>query len=255
VQRVLIGTAGWSVPRAVAPAFPADGSGLERYATRFGAVEINTSFYRPHRAETYAKWAAAVPSNFRFAVKLPQAITHDGRLAGAGAELDAFLDQVSGLGRRLGCVLVQLPPSLEYDARRAGAFLRMLRARHAGPVALEPRHPTWFQPPVDARLADARVARVAADPARVPAAAEPGGDPSLVYFRLHGSPETYRSSYDDARIAAIAARLRAARGARHGAWCIFDNTTLGAATANALELQARLAAQHERVNAAGRRRR
>lgn len=241
MKRVLIGTAGWSIPRAVAPAFPADGSRLVRYAARFDAVEINTSFYRPHRAETYAKWAAAVPSHFRFAVKLPQTITHDGRLAGAGAELDAFLDQVSGLGRRLGCVLVQLPPSLAYDARRAGAFLRVLRARHAGPVALEPRHPTWFEPAVDARLADAGIARVAADPARVPAAAQPGGDPSLVYFRLHGSPEMYRSSYDDARIAAIAARMRAARGARRGTWCVFDNTTLGAATANARALQAHLA--------------
>jgi uncharacterized protein YecE (DUF72 family) len=238
---IRVGTAGWSVPRTSAAAFPADGSHLERYAARFTSVEINTSFHRPHGTATYAKWAAAVPRGFRFAVKVPRTITHDARLSGAAPLLDAFLGEVAGLGDRLGVLLVQLPPSLPFDGRTCGAFVRTLRARHPGPVALEPRHPTWFAPAVERKLRDAGIARVAADPSPVAAAAEPGGCEDLVYFRLHGSPEIYRSSYDAARLDALATRLAAAASHASSVWCIFDNTTTYAATANALDLLARLA--------------
>ncbi|HVE78915.1 MAG TPA: DUF72 domain-containing protein, partial [Gemmatimonadaceae bacterium] len=235
-----VGCAGWTIPRAEQPAFPAEGSHLERYAARFPAVEINSSFYRPHRPTTYARWGACVPAAFRFAVKVPKAITHERRLADADAALASFLAEASALGERLGCLLVQLPPSLAYEASPAEAFFAALRARHAGAVALEPRHASWFTPDVGGLLERHRVARVAADPARVPAAGEPGGHPETVYFRLHGSPRIYYSAYDEPYLDALAERLRAAAGNAAAVWCIFDNTALGAATANALGLLARL---------------
>ncbi|MDQ3815662.1 MAG: DUF72 domain-containing protein, partial [Armatimonadota bacterium] len=77
---IYIGCAGWSIPSPHAPEFPAAGSHLERYAARFPAVEINSSFYRPHRPQTYERWAAAVPTHFQFAVKVPKIITHERRL-------------------------------------------------------------------------------------------------------------------------------------------------------------------------------
>ncbi|SRR5581483_207180 len=83
-----IGVAGWSLPRAVLDEFPREGSHLARYAARLNCAEINSSFYRPHQPATYARWAASVPANFRFAVKLPRAITHDARLRGVGTDLD-----------------------------------------------------------------------------------------------------------------------------------------------------------------------
>jgi uncharacterized protein YecE (DUF72 family) len=70
---IYVGTAGWSVPKEHAAAFPVEGSHLERYAQVFGAVEINSSFYRPHRRTTYERWAASVPETFQFAVKVPRA--------------------------------------------------------------------------------------------------------------------------------------------------------------------------------------
>ena len=73
---------------------PPHGSNLARYAARFAAVEINSSFYRPHRPETYARWADSVPAGFRFAVKLPKSITHEKRLQEFGAELDRFAAEV-----------------------------------------------------------------------------------------------------------------------------------------------------------------
>jgi len=231
-----VGTAGWGLPRQWRDRFPDDGSYLERYAARFNAVEINSSFYRPHRRAVYERWAASVPPAFRFAVKLPRAITHDQRLVASDVLLDVFLDEARGLGERMGPLLVQLPPSLWFDAGHADEFFGMLRERHAGAVGCEPRHESWFTAAADSLLHRHAVARVAADPARVPAAAVPGGDDRLVYFRLHGSPRMYYSDYEPARLAAVASALRQALARGADAWCILDNTTLGAATGNALLL-------------------
>lgn len=200
-------------------------------------MEINSSFHRPHRPATYVRWSAAVPSSFRFSVKLPKTITHGLRLQETGGLLDAFLAEAAGLGDKLGCLLVQLPPSLGFDPAVAAGFFADLRARSTVPLACEPRHPDWLTPQADCLLRDLGVARVAADPARVPGAGEPGGWPGMTYYRLHGSPRIYYSTYSGEDIAALASRIRTDAEAGRTVWCIFDNTTLGAATSNALDLQ------------------
>lgn len=234
-----IGCAGWSVPKEHAVHFPATGSHLERYAGGLGAVEINSSFYRPHRPATYARWAASVPDDFQFAVKIPRQITHERRLVDAPEPLERFLAECGALGPKLGPLLVQLPPSLRFDDRIAPAFFTLLRACFAGEVVCEPRHPTWFAPDVERLLAEYHVARVAADPAPVPQAARPGDWPGLVYYRLHGSPQIYYSDYTNEFLDVLADDLRAAL-ASAPAWCIFDNTALFHAAANALSLMERL---------------
>jgi uncharacterized protein YecE (DUF72 family) len=235
-----VGTAGWSIPRADQPRFPGGASHLARYARVLPAVEINSTFHRPHRASTFERWAASVPRAFRFSVKIPRTITHDQRLARAAPQLDAFLEDLAPLGAKLGCLLVQLPPSLAFEARVARAFFAALRKRFERGVALEPRHASWFESRADDLLRDFEVARVAADPRRAAGGDEPGGWPGLAYFRLHGSPRIYYSSYKDEYLAALAQTLRILRRSRIPAWCIFDNTTLGAGTANALSLLERL---------------
>lgn len=232
----LIGCAGWSLPRSERDHFPETGSLLERYASRFPAVEINSSFHRPHRPSTYARWSASVPEGFRFSVKVPKAITHGLRLQGAEILLEMFLTESAGLGERLGCLLVQLPPSLSFEPGVAAAFFEALRSRSPVPVACEPRHASWFTPEAEEILIAFEVARVAADPARVPAAGEPGGWPDLIYFRLHGSPRIYYSAYEEEYLDSLASRLTDHAAAGRPAWCIFDNTVLGAATGNALDL-------------------
>ncbi|HEU0298759.1 MAG TPA: DUF72 domain-containing protein [Longimicrobium sp.] len=238
--RALVGCAGWTLPREVQARFPAEGSHLERYAGRFPAVEINSSFHRPHRPATYARWAESVPAGFRFSVKLPKAVTHQRRLVDADDALAASLAEAGALGGKLACLLVQLPPSLELDADAAARFFTALAARTDVPAVCEPRHPTWFTPEADDLLRTFRVARVAADPARVPAAAEPGGWAEIAYYRLHGSPRVYYSAYDAGYLDALAARILGDRAAGRQVWCIFDNTAAGAAARNALDLLARL---------------
>lgn len=234
---VRIGTAGWSIPKPHAHAFPAEGSHLERYGAILNAVEINSSFYRPHRRSTYERWAGAVPDDFRFAVKMPKAITHEQRLADADALLDRFLLEVSGLGERLGPILVQLPPKLSFQGGVSDTFLRSLRDRFAGDVVCEPRHASWFTPDVDAVMRELRVARVAADPAPVPSASDPGGWRGLSYYRLHGSPKIYYSAYSDEALSTITARILDDCAQGRSVWCIFDNTAEFAATGDALTVR------------------
>jgi uncharacterized protein YecE (DUF72 family) len=231
---VRLGCAGWSLPRELWPEFPAPGSHLQRYAARLNAAEINSSFYRPHQPETYARWAASVPEDFRFAVKLPKTITHEKRLQECTPLLQAFLPQAAGLGAKLGCLLVQLPPSLAFDKLVAEAFLQALRQLHAGPAALEARHASWFTAEADAVLQAWRVGRVLADPVLFDAGRWPGGDPALVYLRLHGSPRMYYSAYPRELLDALAVRLSLAAQSAAAVWCFFDNTASGAAAADAL---------------------
>jgi uncharacterized protein YecE (DUF72 family) len=238
-QSLRVGCAGWSIPRQYAEHFPERGTHLERYAQRLPAVELNSSFYRPHRPATYTRWAASVPASFRFAVKVPKEITHTRRLRDSADPLDRFLSESSALGPKLGPLLVQLPPSLRFDAERAEAFFTLLRARFRGSVVCEPRHASWFTGEAEQILVSAQVARAAADPALIPEAAQPGGWTGLVYERLHGSPEMYSSNYSAAYLDTLAQTLSSAVQAVP-TWCIFDNTALGAATANALDLCARL---------------
>jgi uncharacterized protein YecE (DUF72 family) len=231
-----VGCAGWAIPAGVADRFPAGRSALERYARRFRAAELNSTFHRAHRASTYARWFAATGPSFRFAVKVSKEITHERRLEDAVGPLERVLAETAVLGAKRGPLLVQLPPSLPFDSAIVPAFFDGLRARFDGAVACEPRHASWFAADVDALLARYDVARVAADPARVPQAASPGGSPSLVYYRLHGSPVTYRSPYSAAYLAERAVELRAAAASGSEVWCIFDNTASGAAAGDALQL-------------------
>ena len=203
-------------------------------------MEINSTFYRPHRVSTFERWAASVPGAFRFSVKIPRTITHDQRLASSAALLKSFLADLAPLGSRVGCLLVQLAPSLAFDARVARAFFTVLRKRFDRGVALEPRHASWFGDRADRLLNEFEVARVAADPPRAEGGGEPGGWRGLAYFRLHGSPRVYYSSYEDDFLDSLADKLRDLRCRRIPSWCIFDNTTLGAATGNALSLIERL---------------
>jgi uncharacterized protein YecE (DUF72 family) len=235
VNRPRIATAGWSIPRAVAGAFPPEGSGLERYAARLDAVEINSTFYRAHRPATYARWFASTPPAFRFSLKLPKRITHDARLIDSQAQVAAFRAEAGQLADKLGPLLVQLPPSLVFSPEAHEAFFAGLREVWPEPVVLEPRHANWFDADAEALIRAYHIARVAADPARHPAAARPGGWTGVAYWRLHGSPRMYYSPYDTPTLAALADRLRS--GESRETWCVFDNTASGAAAANALELQ------------------
>jgi uncharacterized protein YecE (DUF72 family) len=241
-QPARIGCAGWSIPRDAGRYFTNHGTHLERYARILNACEINSSFYRPHKPATWERWSDSVPAGFRFAVKMPKAITHHSALNCSSEALAAFLQQVSFLHEKLGALLVQLPSSLEFEHGRTHIFLSHLRDLYGGDVAWEPRHSSWFSEKADELLRKFCVARAAADPPCVPAATQPGGFARFAYFRLHGSPRRYYSAYSEEFIGKIADQI-AILAASARVWCVFDNTAAGHAIENALQLAARLRAK------------
>jgi uncharacterized protein YecE (DUF72 family) len=239
-----IGIAGWTISRDHKKHFPEKGSHLERYAHLFNCVEINSSFYRPHQPKTYARWADSTPDHFRFAVKCPKQITHTNRLLNSESLVEQFFEQVSHLGKKLGPILVQLPPSLRFDHDIAKTFFSMMRGIVSGSIVCEPRHMTWFADDANHVLDALRIGRVAADPAITEAGKVPTGSDEIEYYRWHGSPKIYYSSYSANELEQLAVRLNTDNDGKREQWCIFDNTALGAAIENGLTLQERI----QRVN-------
>jgi uncharacterized protein YecE (DUF72 family) len=231
---IRVGCAGWTIPREFAAKFCAQGTHLEKCSQVLNCAEINSSFYRPHKAQTWERWETSVPETFKFSVKAPKTITHEAKLQCRSEELQAFLSQLAPLVPRLGPLLFQLPPSFQFERKVVAKFLGMLRELHSGGVAWEPRHPTWFTADAEKVLENFQISRVAADPACVPDAARPGGWKGLIYYRLHGSPRRYYSAYSEEFLRELATDLLSHPEANR--WCIFDNTASGAAMGNALEL-------------------
>jgi uncharacterized protein YecE (DUF72 family) len=229
-----VATAGWSIPSRYQALFANDGSHLQRYAQRLNAVEINSSFYRHHRVNTYRRWAESVPEYFRFAVKVPRTLTHGGELVPLPEVLDQFAAEVDGLGTKLGVMLVQLPPKLVFAAEVAKHFFSELRKRLDVPIACEPRHPSWGSQLADRILSESAVARVAADPPPWAGADKVGGCKQLAYFRWHGHPRKYYSDYGQEQLESLWSQLATARKTANQVWCVFDNTALGYALGNAL---------------------
>lgn len=194
-----VGTAAWTLPKEHKDRFPDVGSHLERYSQVLGAVEINSSFYKPHKRSTYERWASSVPKDFSFSVKLERLFTHERNLLEPGPELGERLEGINGLGAKFGCLLVQLPPKLGFEDEHV-SFFETLRELYQGPIAFEPRHQSWNSSEAIKLRREFGLSPVFADPEPYSGAnallASKNEFPAVHYFRLHGSPEIYKSDYE-----------------------------------------------------------
>jgi uncharacterized protein YecE (DUF72 family) len=237
---IRIGCAGWGLSSGNKHFFPSMASHLESYAAVFPSVEINTSFYRPHRAATYARWRDSVPDSFRFSVKLPRTITHFKRLRDCDSELAEFLNSVRSLEHKWACLLVQFPPSFQFPRARAQQFFSYLCEQVPVNIVCEPRHPSWFEEEVQEWMADIGVTYVEADPPAVLPGSTIKVFQTMQYIRLHGSPHIYHSPYSKTYLNELARRLQTDFEQGQHSWCIFDNTASGAAIENALFLHSKV---------------
>jgi uncharacterized protein YecE (DUF72 family) len=229
-----VGLAGWGLPPELRDR-PEGQSVLARYAEVFNAVEINSTHYKFHQPKTFARWCMEVPADFRFAVKMHRDISHVQRLTRID-EAMRFLNPLEAFGEKLGVVLLQLPPSLDFTLDTE-VFLRDLASEYAGAIAVEPRHPSWAQGSVEQLLQQLRMARVAADPPLITERVIAGGDRALSYYRFHGNPQMYRSVYSEERLVELSSSIIKERPAAGSTFVFFDNTMSGAAHANALRLR------------------
>lgn len=202
---VIVGTSGYSYKEWKGSFYPADlpaAKMLSFYATQFGSVEINNSFYRMPNEATVLKWASEVPDGFRFVLKAPQRITHQKRLAGADDTVQFFLEIAAALGPKLGPLLFQLPPNLRKDTERLRAFLTLIPRPYR--VALEVRHDSWLEEDVYDVLRERDVALCLSDTDEV---ADP--DTLIVKTASWGYMRLRRAEYSDEQLAAWSRRIDA----------------------------------------------
>lgn len=239
--RAFIGTSGWNYPgwRDVFYGDCPQRQWLSFLAQRFNAVEVNATFYRLQRRETFARWAAQTPPPFRFAIKAHRYLTHVRCLNDPLPAIRLERDRAAGLGDKLAAVLWQLPANAHRDLGRLERFAHALRHWRRVPHAIEFRHPSWFDDEVAACLRAHEVAVCQSD-----AADWPLWDivtARLVYVRLHGRPLTYASGYSPAQLRRWAERVRGWLTEGRQVHVYFDNDALGRAPLDALRLRALLA--------------
>jgi uncharacterized protein YecE (DUF72 family) len=235
--RCHIGTSGWQYADWRDVLYPKglpQRRWLERYAETFDTVEVNNTFYGLPNASTAVQWAQTVPAHFIFALKMSRYVTHRNDLRHSSAPVHHFMDRLSGLGPHAGPIVLQLPPTRTADPSGLESILDALPKTVR--VAVEPRHPSWFEGnSIRAALERHGAALIWADR---------GGrlqNPSWVttdwlYLRLHGG-RGRAGNYGRRSLDAYASQLATSN---LEAYVYFNNDTTGNAVRNAQALKSRL---------------
>ena len=229
-----IGTSGWNYEHWKGIFYPPDcpkSKWLEFYAQHYGTVELNASFYRLPKPQTFENWRARTPDNFLWAVKANKYITHIKRIRDVEEPLRRFFDSVELLKEKLGPILFQLPPSLSFNEAALSGFCRQLKGNYL--YALEIRHESWAQKRAIKILKDYNIALCISDTAgRYPYIEEDTA--TFGYIRLHGSKKLYASEYTEEELNTYAQKIR---GWSKDTYLYFDNDYGGYAIKNAQRLK------------------
>ncbi len=227
------GTSGWSYSQWKGAFYPQglpSGDWLKHYAGEFSTVEVNSSFYRPPARASIAKWVAATPEHFRFAVKAWQEITHTRALKNAEEPLRVFFDHITAFGQKCAPILFQLPPSLRADMPLLADFIAQLP--QGLKYTIEFRHPSWND---DAMYTLLHRHNIALCHSFLKSAPEGITTADFLYARLHGAETMYKGAYGRDYIEKLRAWCEAS-GAQD-AYIYFNNTMGGtAALDNARQL-------------------
>jgi uncharacterized protein YecE (DUF72 family) len=205
---------------------------FEFYSQRFDTVEINNSFYRLPKPETFASWRNRSPDGFSFAVKGSRYITHIKRLKEPQDSIKRFFDNADELGPRAGPILWQLAPNFHRDDERLAAFLAELPRNHGH--AFEFRHKSWLTDGVYSLLAEHRAALCIPDRPDLPQDVRCVTDWS--YVRLHGSNHN-DGHYSQSELDTWAKRIEGFAADGADVWVYFDNDQQGFAIDNARYLR------------------
>jgi uncharacterized protein YecE (DUF72 family) len=230
---VRIGTSGYQYDHWRGPFYPDDlpkRRWFEYYAGRFDTVEINNTFYRLPKEETFDRWREQAPDGFLYVLKYSRYGTHIKRLKDPARHVDAFMERAVRLEKHLGPILVQLPPHWHADVDRLAAFLDATPGEQRW--AIELRDPDWLREEVYAVLREHGAALCIHDmldehPRFTTA--------DFTYLRFHG--DHYRGSYSPQALSAAARRIRDHLAHGRDVFVFFNNDERGYAVENAMDLR------------------
>jgi len=231
-----IGTSGWTYDHWKGSFYPESlpkSRWFDYYASRFSAVEINATFYRAFKDQTYVKWRARAPRGFGYVLKVPKNISHRKNLVDVEADVQVFCQSAALLEDRLEMVLLQVAPGVPYDLERLR--IALLAFDHPDKVAVEFRNPRWFTGEVEGLLRAFGATFCNPDSPRQKLTDILTSN--RAYLRLHGREYWYSYDYSHDELVEIAglARELAHRGANR-VYIFFNNDFEGHAPANALDL-------------------
>ena len=243
MARFHVGTSGWQYDHWRGVFYPEKcprKDWFSYYVSQFDTVELNSSFYRLPRAASWDAWQRAAPEGFRYAVKASRFITHIKRLRDPTEPLKRLFDGADRLGRRLGPVLYQTPPTFHRTKENIDRFRYFLtQLPLSRDHVFEFRHKSWFGQDTLAELADRHAGFCIHDALKgdCPVVATS----SFAYLRLHGSSAKYASDYSDEELRLWANRLMRLTASVDDVWVYFNNDLQGFAPANARRLKDMLA--------------
>lgn len=204
---------------------------LVYYASIFNTVELNGTFYRLPKLSHLQKYASVTPDDFTFSVKVSRHITHYKKLKDCGNEILEFSQLMQeGLTHKLSCLLFQFPPSFHYHEDNLKLVLQNIP--HTANHVVECRHQSWWNETVQTELSKANITFCNVD--------FPGLNTytiqttPLFYYRFHGNPELFKSSYSHKQLLAFKKQIPNEAKQLH---IYFNNTYYEAGYNNALDLK------------------
>src|SRR5688572_16234443 len=206
---------------------------FEYYCEHFNTVELNVTFYRFPRVADLQRWYEKSPDDFRFTVKAPRLITHYKRFHDVKRLIHDFYDAIrKGLGDKLGSVLFQLHPAIKYGEPELQRIVQSLDPSFVN--VIEFRHESCWHPKVRQTLRRAGIVFCGISYPQLPDSVEKTA--SSMYYRFHGVPKLYLSSYSNKCLSAVVSEIKGRRGVDE-VYIYFNNDIDVAAVRNAITLQ------------------
>lgn len=207
---------------------------FEYYAEHFNTLELNVTFYRFPQISMLESWYDRSPANFSFSVKAPRLITHYKKMNDCEKFLNDFYQTLEeGLKEKIGCVLFQFPPLYSFTEERLERLINNLHSEF--PNVVEFRHSSWWNEEVYKKLGQNKITFSGMSHPLLPDKVIV--NTSLLYYRMHGVPDLYRSSYSSSFLKKIIAEIKLYPGVKK-VFIYFNNDYEGVAVKNAQEINA-----------------
>lgn len=242
-ENLYLGTSGLVLPVPNKSFYPDEFKATSRltyYASLMNSIEINSSFYKIPQAATVKRWAAEVPSHFRFTFKLFKGITHAPNLEFDPSLVNDFITAISHVDDKSGCILVQFPPSIKIrhllQIYRLIQTLKEDERASAWQIAFEFRDESLYVEEIYEELNDAGFFCVLHDKGKASSPLDAATGAPAIYLRFHGPDGNYRGSYPDEVLYEYASYISEWLAEDKRVFVYFNNT-MGAAYQNLKSIQ------------------